>query len=147
MQGNSFEQVLRQQYRELIKKQEKLPQIVGTLALRHFKRGMQREGFVDRRFVRWKEVQRRTPGHPRYNPKQQQKILVGKASGGIQNTLRIRKATFKETIISSMGKRYAQYHNDGEGKLPKRQFLGNSAKLEKEVERVISRELDKAFRT
>ena len=118
---------------------------MGTFALRHFKRGMQREGFVDNRFVRWKEVQRRTPGHPRYNPKQQQKILVGKASGGLQNTLRIRKATFKEVIISSMGKKYATYHNNGEGNNPQRQFLGNSAKLEKDVQRILKRKLDKAF--
>lgn len=147
MRSHNFDKVLRQQYREFIRKQKDLPQIVGTLALRHFKRSANREGFTDRRFVRWKEVQRRTPGHPNYNPKQQQKILVGKASGGIPNTLRIRKATFKETIISSMGKKYAQYHNDGAGNLPQRKILGNSAKLEKEVERKIKTLLDKAFKT
>lgn len=146
MRSHSFEQVLRRQYRELIKQKEDLPQIVGTVALRHFKRGMQKEGFIDRRLKKWPEVQRRTPGHPRFNPKRQQKILVGPGSGGIQNTLRIKRATFKETIISSMGKKYAAYHNEGSGKLPKRQFLGNSAKLEREVEHIIKDEFDKAFR-
>lgn len=146
MRSHNFEQVLRQQYRELIRQQRQLPDIMATLALRHFKRSANREGFTDRRFVRWKEVQRRTPGHPRYNPKQQQKILVGKASGGIPNTLRIRRATFKEVIISSMGKKYAQYHNDGAGHLPKRKILGNSRKLEKEAERLIKRQFDKAFK-
>lgn len=146
MRSHSFEQVLRKQYRELIKQKEDLPQIVGTVALRHFKRGMQQEGFIDRRLKRWPEVQRRTPGHPRFNPKRQQKILVGPGSGGIQNTLRIKRATFKETIISSMGKKYAAYHNEGSGKLPKRQFLGNSVKLERQVEYIIKDEFDKAFR-
>lgn len=146
MRSHSFEEVLRKQYRELIRQKKDLPQVVGTVALRHFKKGMQKEGFIDRRLKKWPEVQRRKPGHPRFNPKRQQKILVGPGSGGIQNTLRIKRASFKETIISSMGKKYAAYHNEGNGRLPKRQFLGNSVKLEREVERIIKDEFDKAFR-
>jgi len=146
MRARSFDKVLREQYRELLKKQTQVPKVVGSLALRHFKRGMQDEGFRDRRLVRWKEVQRRTPGHPRYSPKQQQKILVGKGSGGIQNTLRVTSKTWKAVKVSSVGKKYAAYHNDGAGKLPKRQFLGNSHKLETEVERYIHKAIKKAFK-
>lgn len=145
LRSRNFETVLRRQYREVIKQDQKLPKIMGTVALRHFKRAMQREGFVDQRLSRWPEVQRRIPGHPNFKPKRQQKILVGPGSGGIINTLRIKEANSRRVVIASMGKEYALYHNKGEGKLPQRKFLGNSTKLEREVGRIIKKRFDKAL--
>lgn len=146
MANRSLEAVIRKQYRALIQEEKRLPLAMAAMALRHFKQGMQREGFVDSRLSKWPEVQRRIPGHPRYNPKQQQKMLVGPGSGGIMNTLRRKEANMKRVVIASMGKEYALYHNNGEGKLPQRKFLGNSSKLEANVEALVKQTFDKAFR-
>lgn len=144
--GKSLNNILKKQYRSLLRKQPTLPKVVGSLALRHFKRSMNREGFYGSSFQKWPQVNRRKPGHKQYNPKQQQKMLVGKASTGLVGTLRIKRAAWKQITISSFGKQYAIYHNQGSGKLPKRQFLGNSSKLEKDVGKLIKREIDKIFR-
>ena len=145
MANRDLESVIRGQYQKLIQEQKKLPMAMAAMALRHFKGAMQREGFVDSILSRWPEVQRRTPGHPNYNPKRQQKILVGPGSGGIQNTLRRKKADSREVIIASFGKPYAVYHNEGEGKLPQRKFLGNSKKLESNVEALVRKHFNKAI--
>ena len=144
MARRSFKKTIAQQLKELEKAKSTLPKKMGAIAVRQFKRNLHREGFIDKGFRRWPEVNRRKPGHPQFKPKQQQKMLVGKASRGFTGTIRTTKATFKETVVSSLGKRYAQYHNDGvPGKLPQRQFMGNSRTLEKNIKTIIKKEIDK----
>lgn len=147
--SRDLDTVLRRQYKHLVRETAggKIPAVVGTMALRHFKRAMQDEGFRDRRLVKWKEVNRRKKGHPQFKPKQQQKILVGKGSGGIMNTLRNTRRTWEEVVIASQGKPYAKYHNEGGGRLPRRQFLGNSHTLERAVEKRVMSMIDKALST
>jgi phage gpG-like protein len=147
MDRRSLEETLRGQYRQLIRAKVRVPSTIATLALRHFKRSFQQEGFTDRSFVRWPEVNRRKSGHPQYQPRQQQKILVGKASPGISATLRVSSRTFEKVAIASFGKRYAQYHNEGvPGRLPERKFMGHSEVLFREVDKHIKQQFDKTFK-
>jgi hypothetical protein len=128
---------IKKQARRFMKVKHTLPIQLGALAVVHFKRNLRQEGFVDDKLVRWEEVQRRKRGHKNYNPKQQQKMLVGKGGTGFNRTIRVSSASFRRVVIASRGKKYARYHNRGEGNLPKRQFMGESKTLRRKVNRRI----------
>jgi len=41
---------------------------------------------------------------------------------------------------------YAKVHNEGQGNMPKRQFIGQSKELDKKVVKIIEQELEKAIK-
>lgn len=74
-------------------------------------------------------------------------ILTGHNTGGdkLRNSWRARRQ--KLAVIFFTYKGYAQYHNEGTDKLPKRQFIGKSAYLEGKIQDKIRKTLDQIFKS
>lgn len=106
----------------------------------------------------WKEVQRRIEGTPEYKyPKKTQlsrrtnPILVGTYKGRSGGTLRravnnsIREQNWN-TIRLGIDVEYAKYHNEGTDKLAKRQFMGDSKELRKQIKGKLELEIKNIFK-
>lgn len=121
-----------------LKAKKVLPIILGERARRFFELSFKKEGFTNESFNPWKKRKRETK---RSTGK---KILSDK--GILSNSIRRRHTSFNRTIISSKGIRYANYHNKGTKITPKRQFIGNSKKLEKGLQKLAEYELKKLIK-
>ena len=75
-------------------------------------------------------------------------ILVGFNTGGdkLKNSFKYRSNKGSNTIIFSTYKTYAARHNEGLNGMPKRQFMGKSAYLNRQIADKIKRELDLTLR-
>lgn len=100
------------------------------------------QNFADQGFdgKPWKEVKRRTPGTNAFKyPKTKdpgrrtRAILQGKGSGRLRRDVANsvssghRNGNLSYTLV--VNNPYAGYHNEGSGKLPQRQFVGMTRKL------------------
>lgn len=141
-------------------RKNKLPDIVGTEAVNHFKEGFAKEGFTDKTLVKWRNVKRRDPASPWYgfsmenksrfsNTRALDKILTGD-SKELQNSISYVKQTDRVTVYSD--KEYAAVHQFGLtskifGKKSftqtARPFIGKSEVLEQNIYAKIERELAK----
>lgn len=137
------------------------PRIVGVMGVEHFKESFRKEGFTDKVFVHWEEVQRRKPEYQKLTLKRGNKrctqkfskaertrpILTGE-TGDLGDSLRW-DADYNEVKFTT-DVNYAQPHNEGttnagrgrSTKIPKRQFMGPSAVLDTNLRQ----ELDKIVR-
>jgi phage gpG-like protein len=77
-------------------------------------------------------------------------ILLGSGSVSLRNSIFLYKATNRQVIVAS-NKPHAQVHNEGgmakvfgkkEFTMPKRQFMGNSSKLNEEAKPLIRKVID-----
>ncbi|MDQ3534627.1 MAG: phage virion morphogenesis protein [Bacteroidota bacterium] len=109
-----------------------LPKIIGNMAVNHFKDSFRAGGFTDATFKPWPK---RKPGAKRNSGRA---ILVD--TGHLKSSVNLKESTFSKIRISSEGLSYADVHNRGlragRGKgftMPKRKFMGNSAKLQKQM--------------
>jgi phage gpG-like protein len=140
------------------------PRIVGVEAVRHFKQSFQDEGFTDETLVKWQDVQRRQPeyqkltlkkGKKKRSPKftkadRTRKILTG-PTGDLGDSLDW-NADFNAVKITSDSP-YAQAHNEGTNnagrgrstRLPKRQFMGDSRTLIKELNERLDAQFNQIF--
>lgn len=132
-----------------------LPVKVGNLAVRLFKRNFQREGFFGRR---WREVKRRIPGTKaykqaaRHHPAQTKRRILTGGTGNLGRSIQADPHEGSVTIHSDLD--YAAAHNEGTRtagrshnvRIPKRQFIGDSPELEKAVEELVAKEIDKLFK-
>lgn len=123
-----------------------LPRIIGQMALRHFLLGFRKGGFqTDASSSGWQQRKKKTK-------KRRRAILV--KTGALRRDLDIRKTTFNEIVIGTQDTIYASVHNDGETinrrrkngtqynvKMPKREFLGRSRKLDIRVQNKIKKTL------
>lgn len=115
-----------------------VPKIIGERARRFFELSFIKQGFTDSGFSKWakrKKETKRSIG---------KKILSGR--GFLKGSIRRTKTTPKQIRISSVGVAYANIHNQGRGKMPKRQFMGNSRTLEKGLQKRIEHEIRKFLR-
>ena len=109
-----------------------LPKVLGNAAVKHFQDNFRREGFLDNSLSKWARRKRET------KRSRGKKIL--------QNTGRLRRSVKRLTTrfgrieIGTRGVDYATVHNEGLGNMPKRQFIGDSAKLDKLLKKRISKE-------
>lgn len=73
-------------------------------------------------------------------------ILTGHNTGGdkLRNSFHARRRNL--SIVFYTYKNYAKAHNEGDGVLPKRQFMGESTYLNKKIGDKIKRTLDRALR-
>jgi phage gpG-like protein len=117
--------------RELQKVHHTLPVRVGNQAKNHFLRGFRNGGFTDATLEPWQSRKRADK-----NPKPRA-ILV--KSGHLRGSIRVRVATFQKIEIGAYGVPYAIFHNNGIGKQPKRQFIGESAVLNRNIRALINR--------
>lgn len=106
-----------------------LPDKLGNLAYDHFMEGFpssnsQRGGRrTDKSSNGW--LPRK--GKPNHPPLQ--------ASGDLKRSIKTLKKKFKVIIYTNIS--YASYHNEGTGRLPQREFIGKSKKLDKKSKDLI----------
>ena len=128
--ANKFNLDLKLRKFDLLKRT--LPRVIGNMAVNHFRQSFKSGGFTDGNFQAWPK---RKPGSKRNAGRA---ILVD--SGALKNSILMKDATFDKIRISSEGLAYADVHNRGlragrgRGfKMPKRKFMGNSKKLQKDM--------------
>ena len=98
-----------------------------------FKDSFDKQGFEDRNLQRWERSERSTRGGG--------KTLVD--TGSLRKSIRTTRISFRSSKVESLGLAYNVIHNRGgrAGRnlavtLPKRQFMGNSHKLEKKIKKI-----------
>jgi len=123
------------------------PEYAANVAVEKFKENFENEGFFGER---WQEVQRRIPGTTTYkavatrHPSDtERKILTGRTAN-LRNSINYRTEPGAATVYSDTP--YGKYHNEGEGKLPKRQFIGDHPELEKAIGEELEREFTKVMK-
>tara|TARA_R110002126_G_scaffold89252_2_gene213390 strand:- start:2388 stop:2828 length:441 start_codon:yes stop_codon:yes gene_type:complete len=133
--------------REALKKEIKKTLRVATeVAINFFKDSFKQQGFLDRRVKKWK---------PRKQKSTTNRAILVK-SGKLRRSIATKKinASRGRAVIGILGKAgvYAGVHNfglkAGRGKgftMPKRQFMGDSHKLNKKIKRLIRKRLNKKF--
>jgi phage gpG-like protein len=121
-----------------------LPTVVGNMAVNHFKDSFRLGGFVDEAFRPWPK---RKPGSRRNAGRA---TLVNR--GHLRRSISLKEKNFTRTRISSEGLVYADVHNRGlragRGRgfrMPKRKFMGNSKKLERDMRKKINEKIKAIF--
>jgi len=147
---------------------EKIPdqamRIIEVEGKNFIKKNFQDEGFNDSGLEKWRERKttdtkgrdkmryrtgrRGSQGElTRFGQKEVGRaILTGHNTGGdkLRNSFRTRRERLK--VIFYTYKDYAEYHNQGTEDLPKRQFIGKSAYLERQIFNKLKRTLDNLMR-
>ena len=148
-----------------------LPNLVGNEAKNFFTESFQNEGFTDETFDKWDKVKRwenpknwtvitRGKNKGKKRPlcaAATRKILTG-TTGDLGRSIEYKPEPGQVTIISDTkgagsDKDYAAAHNEGTttaGRnrnvtIPKRQFIGKSATLDRRVLEIIKEEVDKVM--
>ena len=113
--------------------------LIGNEAKNFFVNSFRLQGFEDKSVEKWK---------PR---KKQTKRNIGRAilvqSGDLRRSIirqPVNKANLSVKISTDLV--YAKVHNEGIGKMPKRQFIGNSYKLNENCKKIVVSQLDKIFK-
>jgi len=122
------------------------------MAVDFFKQSFHNEGFTDTTLERWPEVKRRQDPRVR-GARATRKILTGD-TGDLGESITYHIRTPSEVVIkaeaySKNGFNYAPVHNEGvtdAGRnrnvvIPKRQFIGYSHTLDRDIEREIDRKI------
>ena len=118
-----------------------LPAKLGNTAVKFFQDNFRREGFLDNSINKWKRR--------KYKPRGQSKGQL-QVSGRLRQSIKRLTTTFGRIVIGTRGVDYASIHNEGLNgvafgkypfKMPKREFVGDSAKLEKLLKKRISKEI------
>lgn len=141
------------------------PRIIGVEGVKFFKESFHKEGFTNKVFVKWDEVQRRKPEY--------QKLILKR--GKKRRSLKYSKADRTRAILTGepaqLGEsirwdgdynsitfhtdiKYAQAHNEGTNnagrgrktKIPKRQFMGPSEVLTNELKKELNKAVDLFFK-
>ena len=119
-----------------------LPIQVGNIAKNHYLKAFRDGGFTESSLEPW--AARKTKNRSDRNNSAKRAILVD--SGALRGSIRVGKATFSRIEVGSYGISYAGFHNNGEGPLPVRKFVGSSAAMSKEINNKISKEINKILR-
>lgn len=132
------------------------PRIVAKMARDHAKQSFQDEGYTDDSYQKWTEVKRRGDDKMKRNKDgtvskrqardQKRKILTD--TGDLQRSIQS-EVVSSELVEIGSDLIYAKAHNEGTDnagrnnnvKLPKRQFLGKSKQLEKEMTEKFQKDL------
>lgn len=105
------------------------------------------QGWDNGQVEKWKEVQRRTPGTAAYKSAKKSSrtraILV--KSGTLRRGFKTRiKRMDMLQIINSVP--YAKFHNEGELRIPQRQFMGHSPTLGRMQQKSINKHIKMCFK-
>lgn len=164
MDFRQFDEDIKRQARELKEFMDNdVLDIIKVEGLNHFEESFDNEGFTDSSLKKWdarKTTDKRGRDITRYRTNKVGKkgalnnygrknegraILTGHATGGnkLRNSLKAQKIS--DGVEFSTDKDYAQVHNEGEGNMPKRQFMGESKQLDKKIINKIDKSLDNIF--
>ena len=143
----------------------KLQRIIGVEGLRHFDKSWDNEGFTDKSLDKWKKRQwnrathKKTGGlrkdYKRWKKKDNRRLLITHRTdtkgGHLRHSLKYRISGHR--VIFYTHKIYAQVHNEGgrAGRgsgfiMPKRQYMGHSAQLDRKIKSKIDRTFDNIFK-
>jgi len=117
----------------------KVPNLLAENTVNHFQEGFRRGGYqTDNSSSGWNK---RKAGAKRNT----RAILVD--SGLLHRDIKKRIATFKMIIVgtSNLTNAYADRHNRGLSGMPKREFIGDSKKLDKSNEDIINKQMAKVL--
>jgi len=124
------------------------PEIAANIAVEKFKENFAQEGFFGER---WQEVQRRQPGTKAFkavskkHPVRNIDTILHK-TGNLRDSIGYRTEGNGRAVVYS-DTAYGRFHNEGDGKIPKRQFIGENQQLSdhiaQELEKRISKILNK----
>ena len=123
--------------KKLQQSKSQLPRKVGVITRNHFVNSFRRQGWTDSNLDPWAERKRAD------KDKRRRAILV--KSGALKRSIRVKSATFRRIAVGSYGIVYSTRHNRGLKGMPKRQFIGESKVMTKQIERLINKELRKIF--
>jgi phage gpG-like protein len=113
----------------------KMVEAAGVLAVNHFTKSFRDGGFTDESLETWKPRKRAERGKSRA-------ILV--KSGRLRRSIRSKRfGVLSVKIMTDVP--YARVHNNGEGKMPKRQFIGYSGKLNRSIIAFIDKKIKAQF--
>lgn len=120
------------------------PRVAGKTAADFFTKNFTaRQGFLDAVLAPWEDVQRRTS--PRRTPRGKtaagRKILFGETRNLSRSIGYEAQGDGVAVVYSDV--EYAPYHNEGTDDLPQRQFMGDSAELDKLILSELERKLGK----
>lgn len=131
---------MQRQKEQLERELSKFVRAMGVEAKNHFVASFRNQGFTDRRLERW---QRR-----RNNSDPGRAILV--KSGNLRRSIRVLSTSINEVTVGSMLP-YAEIHNNGgqlrRGRMPRRQFIGESYQLNKRLQKMLDRTIKNVFKT
>jgi phage gpG-like protein len=120
---------------DMIKNHSSFIKIMGNESLKHFNKSFVDSGFTDESFERWAARKPRSRNN--------NKLLID--TGRLKNSIRIMNMTnMSVTIGTSVF--YAEYHNNGTSRIPKRKFIGFSSKLNKIIIEKVSNLVEKIFK-
>lgn len=125
-------------FKEFQKLKRDAPRLVGNIALNFFLKSFDDESFSNQsagsdpwQARKTKTKRDRTAGR--------RNLLV--QSGALRGSLQVRRANWKRVEIGSYGIIYASRHNQGLKGMPKRQFIGRSAILDRKIKAVLGKAL------
>lgn len=113
--------------------------LIGNEAVSHFKKSFRDGGFEDKTVEPWK------PRKDKSKRSQGRAILV--KSGDLKRSPH--RESLNRTglsVVISTDLPYAKRHNEGLDGMPKRQFMGDSYKLNEKVKKILTNKLDKIFK-
>jgi phage gpG-like protein len=117
-----------------------IPKRVGNVALNHFLDSWDDEAFSDATKGSNPWAKRKTLNRADARTQQRRQLLID--TGALKRSMKVsRPATFQRIAVGSYGIKYAEFHNKGTARLPKRQFVGRSEMLNKKIQRLIRNEL------
>lgn len=113
----------------------KIVDAAGVLAVNHFTKSFANQGFTDESISRWQPRKRAERGKNRA-------VLV--KSGRLRRSLRSKRfGSLAVKIMTDVP--YASVHNNGEGRMPKRQFIGYSGQLNRKIIAFIDKNIKQQF--
>jgi phage gpG-like protein len=129
----TFDKILK----EMAEKKRSLPKVLGNIAVNHFKDNFRKGGFVDNTLDPWEK--RKTKNSSDRRNRAPRAILID--TGHLRRAITVMVADFSQIRIGAPNVDYGSFHNEGGGKLPKRQFIGKSGALNKKLSTRIQTEI------
>jgi len=116
---------LRQNVAKFEQFKQNAPLIVANMAMNHFLEGFRKGGFMtDASSSGWQRRKKEDKGRA---------ILV--KSGDLRDSIHKKVVNFNAIVIATKQVPYARRHNEGLKKMPKREFMGKSKKLNAKITR------------
>ena len=119
---------------------DKALRAIGVEGKKFIEKNFRDQGFTDTTTTKWEERKHETS--------ESRAILVGFNTGGdkLKNSFKYSVSKGNNTVAFRTYKPYAARHNEGLNGMPKRQFMGKSAYLNRQIADKIKRELDLTLR-
>jgi len=133
-----------QQLEKFKASRNKIASAIKLMARKHFSANFNNQGFDGKA---WKNVKRRTNPTKRdiKNGGATRAILYGKKSGVLSKSITGTVKNWDKIVIGTTVD-YAKYHNEGTAHIPKRQFIGDSAILNKKIVNLIEIQINAIFK-